>query len=101
MRRVSLRPRNPAAAPDAWERKALTAFDTAVAAGENPVPASEQFEGRLRYLVPQRVQGVCLTCHGDSIGEDVAAALDQYYPEDTARGYQLGEVRGAISLTSP
>ena len=36
VRRVSLRNRNPKAAPDAWERAALEEFDRRAAAGESP-----------------------------------------------------------------
>ena len=101
VRRVSLRPRNPGAAPDAWERARLRQFDEVVSAGFSLGPVSELIDGRLRYLVPQQTGAVCLLCHGESIDADTARALDKLYPADQARGYQPGEVRGAISLTSP
>lgn len=101
VRRVSLKPRNPKAKPDAWERARLQDFDNAVSAGSEPVPVSEVIDGRLRYLAPQRTGAVCLLCHGESIDAETARALDHFYPADQARGYQPGQVRGAISLTSP
>jgi hypothetical protein len=44
---------------------------------------------------------VCLACHGSDITPEVAAAIDERYPDDMARGYSLGDVRGAFSLSKP
>lgn len=101
VRRVSLKPRNAAAQPDAWERARLRQFDEVVSAGYTLGPVSELIDGKLRYLAPQQTGAVCLVCHGELIAPDTERALERYYPADKARGYQLGEVRGAISLTSP
>ena len=100
VKRVSLRPRNPGAQPDAWEREQLQAFDRAVAAGGKPGWAAAEVGGQVRFLAPQRVDGVCLLCHGDAIDADTAAALKRLYPQDRAVGYKPGDVRGAISLSA-
>ncbi len=100
VKRVSLRPRNPGAQPDAWEREQLLVFDRTVAAGGNPGWAAAEVDGQVRFLAPQRVGGVCLLCHGESIDADTAAALKRLYPEDRAVGYKPGDVRGAISLSA-
>jgi hypothetical protein len=47
----------------------------------------------------QGVEAICLTCHGQNLSQPVIDALQQYYPDDMATGYQLGQVRGAISLS--
>ena len=52
-----------------------------------------------RYLQAQGVEPICLVCHGQNLAEPVTATLQQYYPDDWATGYSLGQVRGAISLT--
>ncbi len=100
VKRVSLRPRNPAAQPDAWEREQLEAFDAAVAAGATPGWAAAEVDGQVRFLAPQRVAGVCLLCHGENVDPDTAAVLQRLYPEDRALGYRPGQVRGAISLSA-
>ena len=100
VKRVSLKPRNPLALPDAWEREQLEAFDAVVAAGGNPGWAAAEVDGQVRFLAPQRVEGVCLLCHGESIDADTAAALKRLYPDDRATGYKPGQVRGAISLST-
>ena len=99
--RVSLQARNASRAlPDAWEQQVLEEFDRRRAAGEAPqtLNFSEITRGQFRYMQAQGVEGVCLLCHGENIGADVRATLEQYYPDDTATGYSLGQIRGAISL---
>lgn len=104
VRRVSLQARNvERAQPDAWERAVLQQFAAQQAAG---TPASQLQQaaiedGRFRYMQAQGTEGLCLACHGENLSPAVQQALDSHYPDDRATGYQLGEVRGAISLTGP
>ena len=102
VRRVSLQPRNAERAiPDAWEREVLERFSAQQAAGApaQTLNYGRKVEGRYRYMQAQGVEPVCLMCHGTDLSEPVQQALAEYYPEDSATGYSLGEVRGAISLT--
>ncbi len=104
--RVSLKTRNPQLdTPDAWEQQALTRFDQRQAAGE-PVDTMAfaevvQSDGvkQFRFMKAIPTGEPCLACHGSSITPEVVAALDQAYPEDRARGYAVGDVRGAVSLS--
>ena len=32
---------------------------------------------------------------------DVVAKLEELYPEDTALGFEIGDIRGAFSITQP
>jgi hypothetical protein len=97
VKRVSLKPRNPTAAPDKFEQKILERFDALVATGHRPAAVFEIEGDEARMLVPQITEGLCLTCHGEPDGE-VRALLREQYPTDTATGYLAGQVRGAISL---
>ncbi|MGM0632538.1 MAG: Tll0287-like domain-containing protein [Pseudomonadota bacterium] len=102
--RVSLRPRNvTSATPDDWERSVLEQFDQRQQEGEpgGGIRTSEVVNGTFRYMQAQPAGPLCLTCHGDSISEDVRSALAEHYPEDMATGYSAGEIRGAISLGKP
>jgi hypothetical protein len=109
VRRVSLRNRNPKAVPDAWEAANLKAFDSRVAAGEEPKAveayAVVEQDGRkeFRYMKALGVQGVCSACHGpvESLRPEVAEKLHTLYPQDLATGYDVGQVRGAITLRKP
>jgi hypothetical protein len=100
IKRVSLKNRSPMATPDSWERAVLKHFDSLVATGQkvDAMSFSEVIDGEFRFMKPQGVKGVCLTCHGQNIAPAVKAEIFKHYPEDRAFGYALGEVRGAFSL---
>ncbi len=107
VRRVSLKLRNPANMPDAWEQAALRDFDAAVARGVDPAtlvraetvqePAGRYY--RLIKAIPTKE--LCLVCHGTAVQPATRAVLDARYPHDAARGYRVGQVRGAFSVKMP
>jgi cytochrome c553 len=102
VKRVSLKSRNASRAiPDGWEREVLEDFDRRQAAGEAAADLhfGEVSGSRYRYMQAQGAAGLCLTCHGENLAQPVRDTLDKYYPDDQATGYQLGQVRGAISLS--
>jgi len=105
--RTSLKLRNPDNAPDAWELAVLRDFEARKAAGEDPgtLDHAEFVAGdgqrTFRYMKAIGTQPVCITCHGTSIAPEVAAKLDTLYPEDRARGFEIGDIRGAFSITQP
>jgi hypothetical protein len=107
IRRVSLRRRNPANEPDAYERRVLESFDRLSVEAR---PTAEHWElvredGReaLRYLKPVVANAMCLTCHGEKakIPTAVQALLAKEYPDDRATGFSVGDVRGAVSVRIP
>ena len=62
---------------------------------------TEESDGRwFRYMKAIPTQAMCLQCHGkgDSIPPEVKALLDQEYPADQAIGYDVGDIRGAVSI---
>ena len=78
---TSLKPLNPHNTPDAWETKALKEVET------NSLHEYFEFiqeaDGeKLRFLEPFHVEPDCLKCHA-------------------SQGYQVGDVRGGISVTIP
>jgi hypothetical protein len=105
--RVALRPRNRALGePDVWEQRVLLDFENRVAKGEK-VDALEYHEvvdepaGRVfRYMKALPVSQPCLLCHGPSnqLSEGVRALLATEYPNDKALEYNIGQVRGAVSV---
>ena len=102
VKRVSLKSRNASRAiPDAWEQEVLLDFDRQQAAGvaAAELHAEEVVNGQYRYMQAQIVEPLCLVCHGEALGSDVQETLQEYYPDDWATGYSLGEVRGAISIS--
>lgn len=102
--RTSTLLRNPANAPDAHERKVLAEFAAVVATGEAepPIERLDRLpDGRVRYMSAIIVQPPCLACHGENLAPPVAEAIGGLYPEDGARGYALGDLRGAFTVTWP
>jgi hypothetical protein len=105
--RVALRPRNPALGePDAWEQKILLDFEKRLAKGERAeqlefAETVQEPQGRsLRYMKAIPMAQPCLVCHGPSsqLSEGVRAQLAAEYPNDRAVDYQVGQVRGAVSI---
>lgn len=106
--RTSLKARNSErGTPDAWELEILKQFEARKAAGESVETMAhaevvETADGkRFRFMKPVATQEMCLACHGTEISSEVATALDQAYPKDQARGFALGDIRGAFTLSKP
>jgi len=101
VKRVSLKARNnQTAIPDAWEKMVLEQFDQRQASGETAekMAFSEIVDGKFRFMKAQGVGDVCMNCHAAEIKPETEAALSEKYPHDKARGYSLGQIRGAFSL---
>jgi hypothetical protein len=106
--RTSLKVRNQAQnLPDDWETGVLEAFERRKAAGEpvDTIAFGEIVEvqggKQFRFMKAIPTGEVCLACHGSDLTAEVAAALDELYPGDQARGFALGDIRGAFSLSKP
>ncbi len=97
VRRTSLRFRNPGNAPDSWEARALERLES--------TNGNEIFEadasGGARYLKAITTAGVCLACHGDALAPEIESELATAYPHDRARGFKVGDLRGAFSVSWP
>lgn len=79
-RTISLRPLNPENTPDAWEAKALRAFEE----GKKEFSEITKINGLpyMRVLRPYMTEEGCLKCHGH-------------------QGYKVGDIRGAMSIAVP
>lgn len=103
--RTSLKLRNPANEPDAWERQVLVQFAARKDKGEDLATmdysevVNEGGHKTFRYMKAIPVQDLCLTCHGTKLKPDVVASLKKLYPTDRATGYKVGDLRGAFTLS--
>jgi len=102
--RTSLKPRNPANAPDQWEKAVLKEFEQRKADGEH-LKKMEKHEiveqnGQqvFRYMKAIPTGELCLKCHGTQLDPAVSARLEKLYPEDRATGYSKGDLRGAFTI---
>lgn len=104
--RTSHRLRNPENAPDAFEQQVLADFlarqdkgekaaDLAHAAVVDDPDGGKTF----RFVKAIPTGEPCLACHGTELRPDVAAALDELYPQDIARGFAAGQMRGVFTLS--
>ncbi|MFP4131576.1 MAG: Tll0287-like domain-containing protein [Thiohalospira sp.] len=106
--RTSLKVRNADNAPDEWERQVLERFEKLADKGADPkkldhfeVHRTEDGDREFRYMKAIPTQEACLTCHGENIPKSVQKTIDENYPEDEARGFEKGDIRGAFTLTRP
>ena len=101
--RTSLRLRNPDNGPDAWEREVLQDFQRRSEAGEavSSLSHAAVVDGEFRYLRAIATGEPCLACHGSTIKPELAQLLDHHYPQDQARDFAAGELRGAFTLRRP
>ncbi|MEO1205544.1 MAG: DUF3365 domain-containing protein [Pseudomonadota bacterium] len=107
--RTALRVRNPANAPDAFERETMEQFLAEVAAGKDlatleraEIVTNDDGTKTFRFLkpIPMGAQP-CLACHGSSIKPEVSKVISDAYPEDQAVGFKPGDLRGAFSISKP
>jgi hypothetical protein len=108
IKRTSFKFRNPANAPDEYEKQALRYFEeTYKKKKELPKyyiqKVQEDGKTYYRYYKPLVVAPVCLTCHGDekSMNKSVLDEIKRIYPNDLARGYKVGDFRGVIRVSIP
>jgi D-ribose pyranose/furanose isomerase RbsD len=106
IKRVSSKYRNTNNKPDEFEAKALKYFEELKSSGKLS-ETTEYYDivdvdgvKNVRYLKPIIVQAPCLGCHGvvENIGPEVKLILNNKYPGDKATGYQMDELRGAVSI---
>ena len=106
LKRTSLRTRNTADAPDAYERRWLEQAHATHDRGEVVGATYEVVETpdgsrELRHLRPILFPGgICSGCHGpiEKLSAEVRALLAERYPDDRAVGFEAGDLRGAISV---
>ena len=105
--RTALKVRNPRNSPSVRERAVLMDFKQRAEDGESLKGMEDATiiqEGNRRYLHYMKAiptGKLCLNCHGSELEPGVAAKIDRLYPEDEARGFALGDIRGAFTLQKP
>lgn len=100
--RTSLQLRNPANAPTELEQQLLEAYQYNAEEGlpmdDNVQKIDQQY---MLYTKPIVLGSeLCLNCHGQAgaIKPEVLQRIKSLYPNDQARGYKQGEVRGMWSI---
>ena len=107
VRRIALKERNPAAAPEGDLRERLEQLAAAPLTADGK-PAVMQWtsgsgvDARAHYMraIPMKEEP-CAACHGTSIAPEVRDKLAELYPADKATGFKPGDLRGAIAISWP
>jgi hypothetical protein len=98
MGRSSHKLRNPLNAPPRWLAASLGEF----AEGRQQAPLVLELEdGRYGYVEPIATQGMCLTCHGETLSPEITTRISDAYPEDKAIGFKEGDLRGVFWVEFP
>jgi hypothetical protein len=103
IKRTSFNYRNPKNKPDSHEQEALTFFSS------NPANLKEVLVQKIikgkqvhfRYYKPLVIKPVCVLCHGprENMAPDLTMKLNDFYPDDKATGYQIGDFRGVVRVS--
>jgi hypothetical protein len=106
LRRISHRPRNPAARADADEKGVIDDFQDQLHADGSPRAfATNLMVDQATFFAPIVLNNeLCLGCHGRAgrdIDSETLAILQKLYPQDEATGFALGELRGAWRIDIP
>lgn len=107
IKRTSLKLRNKNNFPTTWEIKVLKDFEKRRVAGEEiqSINYKELYVNNnktfFRYMKPIPTGKVCLTCHGSNIEPKLLSKIIELYPEDKARDFKIGDIRGAFSIQIP
>lgn len=104
--RVSLKNRSPGNVPLEWQKVVLEQFEKKKASGEavdklmyrEIVKTDNGREFRMMKAIP--TGNLCIVCHGETLDKGLVAKLDDLYPEDKARGFKKGDIRGAFWVTN-
>lgn len=104
IKRISLKHRNPANTPLENEQEILKSLETLKNAGVALPDYLIQKVGdtTYKYYKPLLINNeVCLKCHGteNSLYPEVKNFLAKRYPLDTATGYKMNDLRGAVVVT--
>ena len=107
VKRVSFKNRNPNNVPDEFEGKILYEFERLAAGGilnKDTTVVSKITENgieKVKFMKPIMIEAPCLLCHGEQseILPQAAEMIKEKYPYDKATGYNIGDLRGAISIT--
>ena len=51
-----------------------------------------------RYMKAIPLFGVCVNCHGAKIKPQLSTRIYELYPDDKARGFNPGDLRGAFTV---
>ncbi|NPA66474.1 MAG: DUF3365 domain-containing protein [Epsilonproteobacteria bacterium] len=102
VKRISLKPRNPANSASKDEAIILKSMEEMYKVGVKPKNIIQEKDGKVIVYKPLIIKKkACIICHGDVAKNKpkLAKEIKNLYPADKATGYKMGDLRGAIVVT--
>lgn len=102
IKRVSDKPRNPNNSANSTELAKITYFKNRLVSGDKIEPIVEKTNSINHFYYPITTNSMCLQCHGkanEQIKPEVLLTINNLYPNDLAKGYDVNQVRGIWSIT--
>lgn len=100
--RISDRYRNPDNRPGELDMKVISAYRLQMEKGQELQAHLEVTGDTVYYYSPILIQNpLCLQCHGEpgnTMDPSTEKIISLKYPEDMAKGYKLGELRGVWKI---
>jgi len=98
IKRITLKPRNPANEAKGDEKEILEALELLKKNSVRlPRHLIQKTDSGYKFYKPLLIKKkVCLKCHGQNINPALAKKIKSIYPTDKATGYKMGDLRGAI-----
>jgi len=99
-KRTSLKLRNPLNVPDSLEKQVLQMYAQTL----SKKPMIIKTNKGVHFFTPIYIAELCLTCHGvpnQDIPDVTLIALNELYPNDQAKNYELYDIRGIWSILFP
>ncbi|MGR3810370.1 Tll0287-like domain-containing protein [Jiulongibacter sp. NS-SX5] len=98
IKRVTDKPRNPQNKANKAELIIIKEMKKAMAKGKEVKAVGLESPNGTRNYYPIITQGLCLSCHGKNLNNDLTNQLKKLYPNDIARGYEVNELRGLWAI---
>ena len=105
IRRASHKPRNPYNTADSLEAEAIKQYIDKLESGKELQPVTYADENRITFHAPITItNALCLNCHGkvnENISKENLATIQEFYPNDQATGFSMGDLRGVWTVRFP
>lgn len=106
VRRFTHKPRNPQGKANEMEMAVLAHWQRLLPTTNAPAALATNISpGKVTFFAPIVLsQPLCLNCHGQP-GKDISpehvALIDKLYPQDQAKGFEMGDLRGGWRVDFP
>ncbi len=102
VRRAAIKFRNPSNQADELESEIINNYINSKVVGDSLYSIIIEHKKHVHFFKPIILQSACLPCHGkpiDEIPNELIEFLQTKYPNDQAKNFKVGDVRGIWHIT--